>query len=132
MLACWLWLFALEQDGGDDDRPLGDQLDLDRQIHQRHEIEDQREGQDAEDRADDRRPPAGQGRAADHDRGDRVELVAGAVVRTALVELAGALLLGILNNILALNNVDANVQLLIKGLVIVAAAALLSLRGRDD
>lgn len=46
--------------------------------------------------------------------------------------LAGALLLGILNNILALNNVDANVQLLIKGLVIVAAAALLSLRGRDD
>jgi len=44
--------------------------------------------------------------------------------------LAGALLLGILNNILALNNVDANVQLLIKGLVIVAAAALLALRGR--
>jgi ribose transport system permease protein len=44
--------------------------------------------------------------------------------------LAGALLLGILNNILALNNVDANVQLLIKGLVIVAAAALVSLRGR--
>ncbi len=38
--------------------------------------------------------------------------------------LAGALLLGILNNILALNNIDANVQLLIKGLVIVAAAAL--------
>lgn len=38
--------------------------------------------------------------------------------------LAGALLLGILNNILGLNNIDANVQLLIKGLVIVAAAAL--------
>ena len=46
--------------------------------------------------------------------------------------LAGALLLGILNNILALNNVDANVQLLIKGLVIVAAAALLALRGRSE
>jgi ribose transport system permease protein len=46
--------------------------------------------------------------------------------------LAGALLLGILNNILALNNVDANVQLLIKGLVIVAAAALLALRGRSQ
>jgi ribose transport system permease protein len=44
--------------------------------------------------------------------------------------LAGALLLGILNNVLALNNVDANVQLLIKGLVIVLAAALVSLRGR--
>ena len=46
--------------------------------------------------------------------------------------LAGALLLGILNNILALNNVDANVQLLIKGLVIVAAAALLTLRSSND
>lgn len=42
--------------------------------------------------------------------------------------LAGALLLGILNNILALNNIDANVQLLIKGLVIVAAAGLQKLR----
>jgi ribose transport system permease protein len=46
--------------------------------------------------------------------------------------LAGALLLGILNNVLALNNVDANVQLLIKGLVIVAAAALLSLRSANE
>jgi ribose transport system permease protein len=44
--------------------------------------------------------------------------------------LAGALLLGILNNILALNNIDANVQLLVKGLVIVAAAALQKLRPR--
>lgn len=41
---------------------------------------------------------------------------------------AGALLLGVLNNILALNNIDANIQLLIKGLVIVAAAALQRLR----
>jgi ribose transport system permease protein len=46
--------------------------------------------------------------------------------------LGGALLLGILNNMLALNNVDANVQLLIKGLVIVAAAALLTLRSSND
>jgi ribose transport system permease protein len=44
--------------------------------------------------------------------------------------IAGALLLGILNNILALNNIDANVQLLVKGLVIVAAAALQKLRPR--
>jgi ribose transport system permease protein len=44
--------------------------------------------------------------------------------------IAGALLLGILNNILALNNIDANVQLLVKGLVIVAAAALQMLRPR--
>ncbi|MDN5727057.1 MAG: ABC transporter permease [Propionibacteriales bacterium] len=44
--------------------------------------------------------------------------------------LAGALMLGTLNNVLALNNVDANVQLLIKGLVIVAAAALQKFRPR--
>jgi ribose transport system permease protein len=41
---------------------------------------------------------------------------------------AGALLLGALNNILALKNVDPNIQLLIKGLVIVAAATLQRLR----
>ncbi|MEV4150347.1 ABC transporter permease [Amycolatopsis sp. NPDC049691] len=41
---------------------------------------------------------------------------------------AGALLLGVLNNVLALNSVDPNVQLLIKGLVIVAAAGLQRLR----
>ncbi|MFC7622396.1 ABC transporter permease [Microlunatus sp. GCM10028923] len=43
---------------------------------------------------------------------------------TMIGTLAGALLLGILNNILGLNNIDANIQLLIKGLVIIAAAAL--------
>jgi ribose transport system permease protein len=48
----------------------------------------------------------------------------GSVVGTV----AGALLLGILNNVLALNNIDANIQLLIKGLVIVAAAGLQRLR----
>ncbi|MFD9890132.1 ABC transporter permease [Amycolatopsis sp. NPDC059027] len=48
----------------------------------------------------------------------------GSVVGTV----AGALLLGVLNNILALNSVDPNVQLLIKGLVIVAAAGLQRLR----
>ncbi|MFI5587630.1 ABC transporter permease [Amycolatopsis sp. NPDC051758] len=41
---------------------------------------------------------------------------------------AGALLLGVLNNILALTSVDPNVQLLIKGLVIVVAAGLQRLR----
>ena len=41
---------------------------------------------------------------------------------------AGALLLGVLNNILALNSVDTNVQLLIKGLVIVIVAGLQRLR----
>lgn len=42
--------------------------------------------------------------------------------------LAGAMLLGILNNMLALNNVDSNAQLLIKGIIIVAAAALQAFR----
>lgn len=41
---------------------------------------------------------------------------------------AGALMLGVLNNIMSLNNVDTNIQLLIKGLVIVAAAGLQRLR----
>ncbi|MGH3977659.1 MAG: ABC transporter permease, partial [Pseudonocardiaceae bacterium] len=43
---------------------------------------------------------------------------------TVLGTVAGALLLGVLNNILALNSVDPNIQLVIKGLVIVAAAAV--------
>lgn len=43
---------------------------------------------------------------------------------TVLGTVAGALLLGVLNNILGLNSVDANVQLVVKGLVIVAAAAV--------
>lgn len=43
---------------------------------------------------------------------------------TMLGTVAGALLVGVLRNILALNNVDSNVQLLIIGLVIVLAAGL--------
>lgn len=42
--------------------------------------------------------------------------------------IAGAILLGVLNNILALNNVDSNLQLIIKGIIIVAAAMLQSFR----
>ncbi|HEY6798682.1 MAG TPA: ABC transporter permease [Kineosporiaceae bacterium] len=41
--------------------------------------------------------------------------------------LAGALLLGALNNVLQLNNVNANLQLIATGLIIVAAAALQTL-----
>lgn len=44
--------------------------------------------------------------------------------------IAGAILLGILNNILALNNVDSNIQLIAKGLIIVAAASLQAFRPR--
>ena len=48
----------------------------------------------------------------------------GSVVGTV----AGALLVGVLRNILALNNIDSNIQLLIIGLVIVLAAGLQQLR----
>jgi ribose transport system permease protein len=48
----------------------------------------------------------------------------GSVVGTV----AGALLLGVLNNFLGLHGVDPNVQLLVKGLVIVLAAGLQRLR----
>lgn len=49
---------------------------------------------------------------------------------TMIGTVAGALLLGVLNNILALRGVDPDVQLLIKGLVIVAAAAVQRLTPR--
>jgi ribose transport system permease protein len=47
---------------------------------------------------------------------------------TVVGTVAGALLLGVLNNFLGLRDVDSNIQLLIKGLVIVAAAGLQRLR----
>ncbi|UJW31496.1 ABC transporter permease [Saccharothrix sp. AJ9571] len=47
---------------------------------------------------------------------------------TVVGTVAGALLVGVLRNILTLNNIDSNVQLLIIGLVIVAAAGLQRLR----
>lgn len=47
---------------------------------------------------------------------------------TVVGTVAGALLLGVLNNFLGLHGVDPNVQLLVKGLVIVVAAGLQRLR----
>ncbi len=49
---------------------------------------------------------------------------------TVVGTIAGALLLGILNNVLALNNIDANIQLLTTGIVIILAVALQSIRRR--
>lgn len=49
---------------------------------------------------------------------------------TVVGTVAGALMLGVLNNILALNNIDANIQLLTKGVVIIIAVALQSARRR--
>src|SRR5918996_1622150 len=65
-------LTALDQDSGEDDHPLRDLLDLDREIHEREQVEDQGEGDDAEERADDARPAAREARTADYHRGDGV------------------------------------------------------------
>jgi ribose transport system permease protein len=49
---------------------------------------------------------------------------------TVIGTLAGALLLGTLNNILQLNNVNADLQLVVTGLIIVAAATLQNIAAR--
>ncbi len=43
---------------------------------------------------------------------------------TVIGTLAGTLIIGIINNILGLNNIDANLQLIIKGVIIVGAVLL--------
>nr|MBA3714488.1 ABC transporter permease [Pyrinomonadaceae bacterium] len=43
---------------------------------------------------------------------------------TVVGTLVGTLIIGIINNILGLNNVDANIQLLLKGIIIVGAVLL--------
>jgi ribose transport system permease protein len=45
--------------------------------------------------------------------------------------IAGAFILGILDNMLSLNNVNSNMQLIIKGLLVVAAVALQQVRPRS-
>src|SRR5882757_7936757 len=70
---------GLEEHGGDDDRALGDVLDLARQVVQDEQVGDRGEHKHPEDRADQGAPPAGQQGAADDHRGDRIQLVEGAV-----------------------------------------------------
>ena len=50
---------------------------------------------------------------------------------TVIGAIAGAFILGILDNMLSLNNVNSNTQLVIKGLLLVAAVALQHFRPRD-
>jgi ribose transport system permease protein len=50
---------------------------------------------------------------------------------TVVGAIAGAFILGILDNMLSLNNVNSNVQLVTKGLLVVAAVALQQLRPRS-
>ena len=45
--------------------------------------------------------------------------------------IAGAFILGILDNMLSLNNVNSNVQLIAKGLIVIAAVALQEFRPRE-
>lgn len=49
---------------------------------------------------------------------------------TVIGAVAGAFILGILDNMLSLNNVNSNIQLVTKGLLVVAAVALQQLRPR--
>jgi ribose transport system permease protein len=43
---------------------------------------------------------------------------------TVVGTLAGTLIIGVINNVLGLNNVDANLQLILKGVIIVGAVLL--------
>ena len=52
-------------------------------------------------------------------------------VGTVAGTVAGALLIGVLNNALALNNVDSNIQLLITGAIIIVAAGIQTFRARS-
>lgn len=50
---------------------------------------------------------------------------------TIIGAIAGAFILGILDNMLSLNNVESNTQLVVKGLLVVGAVALQQFRPRD-
>ncbi|MGC5614945.1 ABC transporter permease [Georgenia sp. Z1491] len=52
-------------------------------------------------------------------------------VGTVAGTIAGALLIGILKNVLALNNIDSNIQLLITGFIIIVAAGVQTFRARS-
>ena len=47
------------------------------------------------------------------------------------MSIGGALILQILDNIMGLNNVNSNVQLVVKGVLVIAAVALQQLRPEE-
>jgi len=51
---------------------------------------------------------------------------------TVLGAIAGAFILQILDNILGLNGVSANIQLVVKGLLVILAVAIQQLRPTDE
>src|SRR5215207_5752595 len=65
---------ALQGHGGEDEHALDDALDLGGHVEQFQQVEDQREGDDAEEGAGHRRLAAGEGSPADDHGGDRVQL----------------------------------------------------------
>src|SRR6266540_4339826 len=65
---------ALQGGGAEDDHALGELLELGRHVEQVEQVEDQAEGDDAEEGAGDRGPPSRQAGPPDDDRGDGVEL----------------------------------------------------------
>ncbi|MBN1963539.1 MAG: ABC transporter permease [Anaerolineae bacterium] len=50
---------------------------------------------------------------------------------TVIGAIAGAFILGILDNMLSLNNINSNIQLIVKGLIVIGAVAVQQLRPRD-
>src|SRR5262245_33715191 len=65
---------ALQRRGGEDDHAFGQLLELGRHVEQVEQVEQQAEGDDAEERAGDGGPAPGQAGPADDDGGDGVEL----------------------------------------------------------
>jgi ribose transport system permease protein len=51
---------------------------------------------------------------------------------TVIGSIGGALILQILDNIMGLNNVNTNIQLVVKGLLVIAAVALQQLRPDEN
>jgi hypothetical protein len=79
----------LQNRGEHDDRPGREQLQGGIDVVELQDVRQGAEHDRARDRADHRARAAEEARSADHDRGDRRQLVAGAVIGAAEVELAG-------------------------------------------
>src|SRR4029450_1025076 len=82
--------FPLQPDRAEDDDALENELEIRIHIVQPHDVVDDSDGQHADERAADRSDSARETRAADDNRGDRVELVRDAVIGIALLQIGRA------------------------------------------
>src|SRR5215218_7978335 len=80
---------SLQRGGGNDHQALDQELDIGVDVVQGKDVVQNAEQQRTRYRPGDRTTAARQAGAADHHRGDRVQLVADTVVRATLVELDG-------------------------------------------